>query len=89
MPGHWEGDLVKGMDNGSAFGTLVERTNGYLIRVKMIDATATSAVQGVSAALNIEVITEVIGMCHAALSLIQQPCSSLNRRWTLTVTTNF
>ena len=52
MPGHWEGDLIKGKDNGSSVGTLVERTRGYLILVKMNDATATSAVQGFSAALN-------------------------------------
>ena len=52
MPGHWEGDLIKGKDNGSSVGTLVERTSGYLILVKMNDATATSAVQGFSAALN-------------------------------------
>lgn len=52
MPGHWEGDLIKGKDNASAVGTLVERTSGYLILVKMRDATATSAVEGFSAALN-------------------------------------
>lgn len=48
MPGHWEGDLVKGKDNASAVGTLVERTSRYLILVKMRDATATatSAVEG-------------------------------------------
>lgn len=33
-------------------GTLVERTRGYLILVKMLNATATSAVEGFSAALN-------------------------------------
>ncbi|GFZ68053.1 hypothetical protein PSE10B_45750 [Pseudomonas amygdali pv. eriobotryae] len=44
MPGHWEGDLIKGKDNASAVGTLVGRTSGYLILVKMRDATATSAV---------------------------------------------
>lgn len=52
MPGHWEGDLIKGKNNASAVGTLVERTSGYLILVKMNDATATSAVEGFSAALN-------------------------------------
>lgn len=46
VPGHWEGDLIKGKNNASAVGTLVERTSGYLMLVKMHDATATSAVEG-------------------------------------------
>ena len=52
MPGHWEGDLIKGKANASSVGTLVERTSGYLMLVKMNDATATSALEGFSAALN-------------------------------------
>lgn len=52
MPGHWEGDLIKGKNNASAVGTLVERSSGYLMLVKMNDATGTSAVEGFSAALN-------------------------------------
>jgi len=52
MPGHWEGDLIKGKANASAVGTLVERSTGYLMLVRMHDATATSAVEGFSAALN-------------------------------------
>lgn len=51
-PGHWEGDLIKGKGNASAIGTLVERTSGYVMLIKMEDATATSAVIGFSAALN-------------------------------------
>ena len=42
MPGHWEGDLIKGKANASCVGTLVERTSGYLMLVKMNDATATT-----------------------------------------------
>jgi IS30 family transposase len=52
MPGHWEGDLIKGKANASSVGTPVERTSGYLMLVKMNDATATSAMEGFSAALN-------------------------------------
>ena len=54
MPEHWEGDLIKGKGkaNASPIGTLVERTSGYLMLVKMNDATATSAMEGFSAALN-------------------------------------
>ncbi len=40
MPGHWEGDLIKGKMNASAVGTLVERTSGYLILARMRDATS-------------------------------------------------
>ncbi|OLO10126.1 IS30 family transposase, partial [Chromohalobacter japonicus] len=52
MPGHWEGDLIKGKNNASAVGTLVELSSGYVMLAKMNDATATSAVEGFSAVLN-------------------------------------
>lgn len=52
MPGHWERDLIKGKANASCVGTLVERTNGNLMLVKMNDATATSATESFSAARN-------------------------------------
>lgn len=44
--------MIKGKANASAVGTLVELSSGYLILAKMNDATATSAVEGFSVALN-------------------------------------
>lgn len=52
IPGHWEGDLIKGAYNRSAVGTLVERTSLFTVLSKMKDASAESAVRGFSRVLN-------------------------------------
>jgi IS30 family transposase len=51
IPGHWEGDLIKGAHNASAVGTLVERTTLFVVLAKMKDASAEAAVEGFSAVL--------------------------------------
>jgi IS30 family transposase len=43
MPGHWEGDLIKGALNRSAVGVLVERSSRLVLLARMPDATAESA----------------------------------------------
>jgi transposase, IS30 family len=52
MPGHWEGDFIKGANNASSVGVLVERTSRLVLLARMDDATAASALAGFSAKLN-------------------------------------
>ena len=52
LPGHWEGDFIKGAGNRSAVGVLVERRSRRVLLAKMDDATAVSALAGYSRKLN-------------------------------------
>ena len=48
VPGHWEGDLIKGAFNGSAIGTLVDRSTRFVILAKVDDSSAEAVLEGFS-----------------------------------------
>jgi IS30 family transposase len=52
VPGHWEGDFIKGAYNRSSVGTLVERTTLFTVLAKMESATAEATLDGFSHVLN-------------------------------------
>ena len=52
IPGHWEGDLIKGEDNRPSVGTLVERTTRFVVLAMMDNADTRTVVESFSAVLN-------------------------------------
>jgi IS30 family transposase len=46
VPGHWEGDFIKGSANRSAVGTLVERSSRFVLLAQMDDCTSLAALHG-------------------------------------------
>ena len=46
LPGHWEGDLIKGKANRSAVGTLVCRRSLFAMVIKLDGSTAVDALEG-------------------------------------------
>jgi IS30 family transposase len=48
VPGHWEGDLIKGAFNRSSVGTLVERKTRFVVLCRMDGNTAEAALEGFS-----------------------------------------
>jgi IS30 family transposase len=59
VPGHWEGDLITGIANRSAIGTLVERTTRFTMLLHLPDDHGALAVR--------DAITEAIATLPAAL----------------------
>ena len=52
VPGHWEGDLLVGKDNGSAIATLVERSTRYVLLAKIDDQTAVTVRDAIAAQIS-------------------------------------
>lgn len=51
VPGHWEGDLLKGAGNRCAVGVAVERMTGFVVLAWMADTGSVATLNGFDAAL--------------------------------------
>src|SRR5690606_40801088 len=51
VPGHWEGDLILGAGGKSAAATVVERTSGYGLLIRVEDKTAAHVAERLAAAM--------------------------------------
>lgn len=51
VPGHWEGDLLKGAGNRCAVGVAVERMSGFVVLARLKDTGAIATLNGFDAAL--------------------------------------
>ena len=67
LPGHWEGEFIKGAGNKSSVGVLVERSSRLVLLARMADATAASALAGFAAKLNS--IAEPMSLVQRGMSL--------------------
>lgn len=52
MPGHWEGDLIKGANNRFAVGVLAERSTRLVLLRRTPDSIAESALAAFTTKLN-------------------------------------
>ncbi|MER7691281.1 IS30 family transposase [Streptomyces sp. NPDC097610] len=82
VPGHWEGDLIIGKDNGSAIGTLVERSTRYVMLLHLPNGRGTELVR--------DALVETVKTLptHLKRSLTWDQGSEMGRHREFTLTTD-